>query len=138
MTSISATSMTPTAYEINSKEFGPTAASAIDVLAGAADAATDAVSSTVSLTGEGLKRLSAFAGSAMDTVENAASGAGTELASMGRDVEADLKKAYGAVSSSVSSAVSNVEDFASSVGSGLASVASAAGDVVSFLKNEIV
>jgi phage-related protein len=137
MDNVSATSTTPTAYTVNSQEFGPTAASVIDLAAGAASAVTGAVGSTVSITEEGLKRLSDFAGSAVDTVEDAVSGVGTALSSIGRDVEADVKKVYGAVSNSVSSAVSNVEDFASNVGDDLASVGSAAGDVVSFIKAEV-
>jgi phage-related protein len=138
MNSVSATSATPTAYAINAKEFGPAAASAIGLAAGAAAVAANAVNSTVSITGEGLKRLSDFAGSAVATVENAVSGAGTELSAIGRDVEADVKKAYGAVSDTASNVVSNAEDFTSALGGDLASVASAAGDLVSFVKAEIV
>ena len=124
---------TPTAFEINSKEFGPTAATAI----GVADAATEAVGSTVSFSEQGLSKLADLAGSAVDSVESAISGVGDSLSTLGHDVADEFKKAYGAVEHTVSSVVSAVEGAASSVEDSVSSVASAVGDAASYVKEEV-
>jgi phage-related protein len=130
---VGSTSKTPTAFDINAGEFGPTVASAIGVAA----AATDAASATYSFSDEGLKKLSDLATSAADGVENAVAGVGNTLSKIGHEVEDDVKKAYGVVKNSVSTVVSKVENAASSVEDEMGSVASAIGDAASYVKDEI-
>ena len=75
----------PTDFEVNSKEFGPVAASAIS----AAARATDAASSTVSLSTDGLKRLADDIGEAWDGavnyVEDAVDGVENGIAHLGHE-----------------------------------------------------
>jgi len=124
---------TPTAFDINSAEFGPTAATAIGVAA----TATDAVGSTVSFSKEGLSKLVDMADSAVDSVENAISGAGKELSTLGHDIADEFKKAYGAVEHTASSVVSAVEDAASTVENAVSSAASAVGDAATYVKDGV-
>jgi phage-related protein len=124
---------TPTAFDINAKEFGPTAATAIGVAA----AATDAVGSTVSFSKESLSKLADLAGSAVDGVETAITGVGDSLSTLGHDVADEFKKAYGAVEHTVSSVVSAVEDAADTLEDGVSSMASAVGDAASYVKDGV-
>jgi hypothetical protein len=131
---VSSTPKTPTAFDVNAGQFGPTVATAIGVAA----AATDAASATYSFSDEGLKKISDLASSAVDGVENAFSSAGTTLSNFGHSVENDLKKAYGVVKDSMATAASKAEDMASSVEDEVSSVASAVGDAASYVKDEMV
>ena len=130
---VSTARKTPTAFDINSKEFGPTAATAIGVAA----AATDAASATYSFSSEAMKKLGNMADSAIDTVENAFSGVGKELSSIGNTIENDAKKAYNAVSDTVSTVVDKVEGAASSVEDELSPVTTAIGNAASYVKDEL-
>jgi phage-related protein len=130
---VSAARKTPTAFDINSQEFGPAGATMVGVAA----AATDAASETVSFSGTALKKLGEMAGSAIDSVENAFTGAGKELSSIGNAIENDVKKAYGAVSDTVSSVASKVESAASSAEDEVSSVASSIGDAASYVGDGI-
>lgn len=128
---VSAARKPPTAFDINAKEFGPTAATVIGVAA----AATDAASDTVSFSSAGLKKLGDMAESAINTVENAVTSVGKEFSSIGNTIENDVKKAYNAVSDTVSSVADKVEGAASSVEDEVSSVASSIGDAASYVKD---
>jgi phage-related protein len=142
----------PTAFDVNSQEFGPVAATAIGVAA----AATDAAGATVSFSSEGLKRLADLGNSAESAVEGVFTGIGNEISSLGHDVKDGVEKAYHAVENTFSSAVGSVEGAISSVedsvSSGLSavksaiitpvedsisSVASAVGDAASYVTDEV-
>jgi phage-related protein len=129
---VSSPKKTPSAFEINSKEFGSTAATAID----AAATAVDAASSTVSFSTEGLKRLSSMAGSAVDAVEGAMSDLGSEISSLARDATDEVKKAYHAVESSISSVVTGVESAVTSVEDTVSSAVTAVEDGISSVVNK--
>jgi phage-related protein len=130
---VSSARKTPTAFEINSKEFGPTAATAIGVAA----AATDAASATVSFSDAALKKLSDIAQPVVDGIENAVSSVGKEFSSIGHTIENDVKKAYGAVSDTVSSVAAKAEGVASSVEDEVSSIASSLGNAASYVKDEV-
>jgi phage-related protein len=132
-TGVTATRKTPSAFDVNSAEFGPTAAAAIGVAA----VATDAASATLSLSNAGLQKFSDFASPVIDTVENAFSAVGNEATSLVHDVEDGMKKAYGAVADTVSSVVSKVEHVASSIEDDVSSVASAVGNAATSLKDGV-
>jgi hypothetical protein len=126
----SAAKKTPTAFEINSAQFGPAAATAIGLTAAATDVMATAASATYSFSSDGLKKLSDLVGDAAQGVEGAVTGLGDELSSIGRDAEAEVKKAYGAVSDSVSSVASAVGEAASFVKDEVVSAADAAGQLL--------
>jgi phage-related protein len=137
MNSVSSSCRTPTAFEVNSKTFGPTAAAAIGIAA----KATDAVSSTVSFSSDGLGRLASEIGEAVDSVQDG-------ISSLGHGAMDAVGSAYQSVEDGVESAVDSVEhvydeaadavgDALTSVKNGLSSAVGTAAGYVSMLASAL-
>jgi phage-related protein len=148
LNSISSPCRTPTAFEVNSKTFGPTAAAAIGVAA----KATDAVSSTVSFSSDGLQRLAGEIGEAwdgaVDAVGDAVDSVEDGIAGLGHGAMDAVTDAYHSIEGGVESVADSVEhvydeatdavgDAFSSVKSGLSSAVGTAAGYVSMLASAL-
>lgn len=148
LNSISSQCRTPSAFEVNSKAFGPTAAAAIGVAAKAADVA----SATVSFSSDGLQRLASEIGGAwdgaVDAVGDAVDSVEDGIASLGHGAMDMVTDAYQSVEDGVESVADSVEhayDEAAdvvggaydSVKSGLSSAVGTAAGYVSMLASAL-
>lgn len=108
---IAGTAPTDSAYEANSKRFGPVVASAI----GAAEATGTAASSVVNISAEGLQKLGDAIESGYDSVVSGVTSLGSGLSNLAHEGVAAVEGAYDTVADAVSSAADSVSDAASSV-----------------------
>ncbi len=121
-TSVSSVYRSPTAGEVDPLDAGMGTDSGGQTAAALAIGA----SASVSFSSEGLKRLEAMAGDAIDSVEGAIVDAGRGVVNLAHDAATEVRKVYGAVADAVGETVDKVED---AVGSVEHTVADAAGAV---------
>ena len=102
-----------------------------------AGTAAAAAGSVVLFSTEGIKRLSAGVGDAVDAVEDGAADVGHEVMDAGRFVAAEAKKAYSAVSGAVGSLASETEHVVSEAADKVASAGSSLGEGALYVTRQI-